>query len=134
MSYHSLRVNAPALYAASLNAPTGTRLLVMILFERTMAGKPFTPSQAKIASMMHRSSRTVRRWLTIGVKRGWIRVIRRGKTQTNRYMLSRVLWGRLTGQRPSTLPRELQASLFRLGLKSGLAVGEMSRRGVVARR
>jgi hypothetical protein len=134
MSSHSLTIKAPALYALALNAPMGTRLLVAVLFERARAGKPFTPSQAKLARMVHRHERTVRRWLKVGAQRGWIKVIRRGRKQTNVYRLTGALWRRLTGQHPSRLPRTLQESLLRLGLHAGLGEREMSRRGALTRR
>lgn len=134
VSYHSHQLRAPALYASSLNGPLGTRLLIAVLFERALAGKPFTPSQAKLARLVHRSDRTVRRWLDVGVRRGWIRVVRRGRKLSNLYRLSRPLWARLVGQQPPRLPTALQATMWSVGRHLGLSDGQMARRGVAGRR
>lgn len=124
------RVRYPNLYAASLTAPLGTRLLMGLIFDRALSETPFSPGELRLARMFKRSPRTVRRWIHEAERRGWIKVVRRGKYKTNRLMLSRAMWRRITGQSRTRIDQGLQGSLFRIGRHLGLAPVAMMRRGV----
>jgi hypothetical protein len=127
---HPPKVYAPALYFGCLTAPTGVRLLVAGVAEAALGGKVFSPSQAKLGQLYHRDRRTILRWVKVAVGRGWIRRTRRGRTMTNVYRLSRWLWGRLTGRHASKVPKLLQDSLWRIGLRIGVTPAKMHGAGL----
>ena len=130
MSHHSRAVRAPALYLACLTTGTGPRLLLEVVAEAVLKGRVFMPSQVKLGELLHRDRRTIIRWAKAASARGWLRVVRRGKKLTNLYLLSRALWRRLTGQTKPKLPSELQETLWRIGLRIGVAGERMRAAGV----
>jgi hypothetical protein len=126
----SLLIRDPALYIACLDAPKGALVLLEAIVPICLKDRIFSPGQAKLGVMMHRSPRTIIRYVKVLRERGWLRVIRRGKKLTNIYRLGRTLWRRLTGRVASRAPRELQDVLYRLGLRFGVSPSRMVGAGV----
>lgn len=137
LSHHSgngrrpgVLIREPALYIACLDAPKGALVLLEALVPIVLKERVFSPSQARLGVMMHRSPRTIIRYVRILKERGWVRVYRRGKKLTNVYRLGRALWQRLTGQLKPRVPKALQDSLYRLGLRIGVDPRRMIGAGV----
>ncbi len=123
---HPPRIYAPGLYFGSLTAGNGPKLLLVAVAEVVLRGKVFSPSQRRLGELYRRDRRSVSRWVKVGVERGWLRVVRRGRKLTNVYRLSRHLWGRLTGQYTSKIPSWLRSMQGRLALHFTAEPAKMS--------
>ena len=127
----SLRpVYAPLLYVAALSLDDGPRLLLVVLLEAEWKHRAFAPTQARLGEVLHRDARTVRRWVRALKRRRLIYVKRRGRGLSNVYHVHRSLWDRLAGRRPVELPRELQRSLWKIGLRIGVGRDRMRAAGI----
>jgi len=112
MSYHLPRLYAPIWYVGSLSLGTGPRLLLELVLDAKRAHREVQLDQVTWGKLLHRSPRTIRRWLRELRARHLVRVIRRGRRLTNLYMLGRSLWARLTGQHEARAPSGHQRALW----------------------
>ena len=126
------KLYAPALYFGALSAPLGVRLLIAAVAEAKLAGRVFSPSQAALGRLYRRDARTIKRWVRLAVQRGYLQRTRRGRTLSNVYRLSPRLWRRLTGRYRTPTARELQGTLWRLGLRLGVDPATMRAQRVQA--
>jgi len=122
------RVYAPVFWIACRTLGTGPRLLLEVIAEAAWKNRVFSPSQARLATALHRDARTIRRWARQLAGRRLIVIQRRGRKLTNRYRLSHAFWGRLVAGNRARVSAELQGPLRRLGLKIGVDAGTIDRR------
>lgn len=130
MSHHPPPVRAAHTYLASLTLPASCRELLHIVAEARLKRRNCTPSQARLATILHLSRRQVVRVVDRLTAAGLLRRHRRGRRLTNIYLLGRALWRRLTGQPKRRLDPDVQGTLFRIGTVIGVSVEEMARNGV----
>ncbi|MGH7479727.1 MAG: helix-turn-helix domain-containing protein [Candidatus Methylomirabilales bacterium] len=82
-------VRSPVLWLASTPLPHLQRLVFLTVGGLVLAKKSACPSQRALAAMFDRTPRTIRRALHALKDQGLIRVVRRGNTLTNVYLLAR---------------------------------------------
>ena len=123
-------MGAPLLYVAALKLGVGPRLLLEVLLEAEWKHRAFAPTQPRLGEVLHRDARTVRRWVRALKRRGLIYVKRRGRGRSNVYRVHRRLWDRLAGRRHVAVPKEVQQSLWKIGLRIGVGRDRMRAAGI----
>ena len=84
-----------ALYLGGLRRPSLQRILLVWIAAAALAGRPFRPYQGRLADLLHRSPRTIRRAVQALEDGELIEVVRGGRGDPDELVLSGRLARRL---------------------------------------